>query len=86
MCKIQLTMNGKDVPKLLISDALPFTYIFGKDIPANDSEGDHQFHSSPKNDNKYLSERETIATNNNDMFCPSGGISCYNCYLARLRQ
>ena len=38
MCKIQLTMNGKDVPKLLISDALPFTYIFGKDIPANDSE------------------------------------------------
>ena len=38
MCKIQLTMNGKNVPKLLISDALPFTYIFGKDIPANDSE------------------------------------------------
>ena len=38
MCKIQLTMNGKDVPKLLISDAPSFTYIFGKDIPANDSE------------------------------------------------
>ena len=70
MCKIQLTMNGKDVPKL---------YLY-------DSERDHQFHSSPKNDNKYLSERETIATNNNDLFCPSGGISCYNCYLARLRQ